>query len=145
MNYSVSSVLSLISKIHTCSADFLQKRLAGLGLFDFVSSHGFILFCLSKNERLLMGELSERINRNKSTATVLVKKLEKAQLVKIEKDDSDSRKKWISLTEKGRVYNAKTESLSSELLECAYKNFSQEEKETLLKLLEKLHSNLEVI
>ncbi len=92
-----------------------------------------------------MGELSERINRNKSTATALVKKLENAQLVKIEKDDSDSRKKWISLTEKGRAYNATTESLSNELLECAYRNFSQEEKERLLELLEKLHSNLEVI
>ncbi|MBQ3671670.1 MAG: MarR family transcriptional regulator [Treponema sp.] len=143
MNYSVSSVLSLISKIHSCSADFLQRKMSGSGLPDFVSSHGFILFCLSKSGRLTMGELSQKINRDKSTATVLVKKLEKAELVKIEKDDSDSRKRWISLTEKGRAYNETTHSLSNELLDCAYRDFSEAEKENLLYLLEKLHANLE--
>ena len=143
MKYDVSSVLSLISKIHSSSADFLKKKMCGRGLPDFVSSHGFILFCLSKDERLLMGDISERINRDKSTTTALVKKLERASLVKIEKDGADSRKKWISLTEKGRAYNETTRNLSSELLDSAYKNFSAAEKDELLRLLEKLCSNLE--
>lgn len=142
MKYDVSSVLSLISKIHSSSADFLQKKMIESGLPDFVSSHGFILYCLSKSEKLLMGDLSKKINRDKSTTTVLVRKLEKSELVKIEKDSADSRKKWISLTEKGRNYNELTDSLSKNLIDCAYKDFSSEEKELLLKLLEKLHGNL---
>lgn len=142
MNYSTSSVLSLISKIHTKSQDFLQKRLGDTGLPHLVSSHGFILYTLSNDERLSSGDLSEKINRDKSTTTALVKKLEEMELVKTEKCSIDSRKKYVSLTEKGKEYTETTQNLSRELIETAYKGFSEEEKMSLLSLLEKLSENL---
>ncbi len=142
MDYTVSSVLSLISKIHSATADFLCERMKERGLPDFVTSHGFILFVLSKYKQMSFGELSEKINRDKSTTTVLVKKLEKSGLVEIKKCGKDNRRKYVFLTEKGEDYNCVTEKLSDELLETSYKNFSSDEKNTLLYLLEKLHTNI---
>ena len=112
------------------------------GLPELASSHGFILFCLSQTEQMTLGELAQKINRDKSTTTVLVRKLEASGLVTTQKDQADSRKKFISLTEKGREYNTVTARLSEELLQTSYQNFSGGEKTELLRLLGKLYENL---
>lgn len=143
MTYTISSTLSLISHIHSESQEFLEKRLAEKGLESLASSHGFILFILSKKKSMLMGELSSAINRDKSTTTVLVKKLEKLGFVKTQKSEEDSRKKIITLTEKGKKYNETTAELSKELLTKAFSGFSDEEKNSLFSLLCKLSENLE--
>lgn len=141
MNYTVDSVVSLISHIHSASADFLNRRLSKTD--SFVSSHGFILFLLSENQKMTMGQIAEKINRDKSTTTVLIKKLLEKGLVKTENCSEDSRKKIISLTEDGKKYNALTGGISRQLLEACYKDFTGEEKETLLKLLVKMSRNIE--
>lgn len=142
MKHSTSSVLSLISKIHSQSQDFLQKKMRESGLPEMVSSHGFILYKLSQTERMTLGELTAEINRDKSTTTALVKKLEELGLVQTRRCPLDSRKKYISLTENGKEYDKTTKTLSTELIETAYKGFSEDEKESLLQLLEKLSGNL---
>lgn len=140
MKYSVDNVISLISHIHSQTADFTKKLLDKKG--KYASSHGFILFQLSENDTLTMGELSERINRDKSTTTALTKKLLEEGLVKTENCPTDSRKKYISLTEDGEKYNSLTGDISRELLAVCYDGFTEEEKTTLLNLLEKMNNNL---
>ncbi|MDE6736734.1 MAG: MarR family transcriptional regulator [Treponemataceae bacterium] len=142
MDYGVDTVVSLISRIHSLSQDFLRRRMTDAGLPELVSSHGFMLFCLSRTERMTLGELAQRINRDKSTTTVLVRKLEATDLVATERDESDSRKKYIRLTEKGTAYNAVTARLSDELLRTSYRDFSAAEQDELLRLLLKLHGNI---
>ncbi len=90
-----------------------------------------------------MGEIAKKINRDKSTTTVLIRKLIDEKLVKSASSSKDSRKKIISLTAEGKKYNNFTSEISSKLLSICYKNFSAEEKETLLNLLEKMSANLE--
>lgn len=92
---------------------------------------------------MTMGQIAEKINRDKSTTTVLIKKLLEKGLVKTENCSEDSRKKIISLTEDGKKYNALTGGISRQLLEACYKDFTGEEKETLLKLLAKMSRNIE--
>lgn len=142
MDFAVTSVMSLISHVHSLSQDFLQKKMGAAGLPELASSHGFILFCLSQTERMTLGDLAQKINRDKSTTTVLVRKLEQADLVTLQKDGRDTRKKFISLTEKGRDYNAVTARLSEDLLATSYRGFSDAEKTELLRLLLKLYGNL---
>lgn len=101
-----------------------------------------MLFCLSRTERMTLGELAQRINRDKSTTTVLVRKLEAADLVATERDAADSRKKYVRLTEKGQAYNAVTARLSDELLRTSYRDFSAAEQDELLRLLLKLYGNI---
>ena len=145
MQYSIDSLISLISHIHTATADFTNRKLTCLSpqYTSITSSHGFILYLLSIEGSISKGELSKRINRDKSTTTVLIRKLIKEGLVKEETDKSDSRIKRISLTDKGISLNDITKSISKDLLKVCYKDFSEEEKLTLLKLLCKMNDNIE--
>ena len=141
MEYTKEKVLSLISRIHTLGADFTKRFLMEKG--GFSSSHGFILYWLSAEPELTMGELSERINRDKSTTTILVKKLSDEGLVEVFPSGKDSRKRLVRLTQKGREFIPLTEDISKTLMKSCYRDFSEEEKDTLLALLKKLCSNLE--
>ena len=141
MEYKIDSVVSLISHLHSVTQDFTNRQLAQEG--KFVSSHGFILFLLAENGKLSMGEISERINRDKSTTTVLIKKLADEGLVKTEVCPKDTRKKYISLTEEGGKYNVLTSGISKKLLDVCFMNFTDQEKEQLLNLLVKMNSNIE--
>ncbi|MCI1209978.1 MAG: MarR family transcriptional regulator [Treponema sp.] len=141
MDYDISSTISLVSHIHSASADFLKVRLAEKGLPDFASSHGFILFQLSRKTKLTMSEIATRINRDKSTTTVLIRKLEKAGFVKSEVSPADSRSKFIMLTEKGKEYNKVTDGLSKELISTFYRGFSEAEKQQVFALLSRISDN----
>ena len=137
----VNSSISLLSNIHSITADFLTERLKAKGFPEFASSHGNILFQLSVNEKMTMGDLSEKINRDKSTTTVLVRKLEKEGFITGESDPSDKRSRIIFLTEKGKQFNATARELSQELLSTFYKDFSESEKQQLLESLQKIKKN----
>ena len=139
----VNSSISLLSNIHSITADFLTERLKKCGYPDFASSHGNILFQLSVNEKMTMGELSEKINRDKSTTTVLVRKLEKEGLITGEADTADKRSRIIYLTEKGKQFNKTARELSKELLETFYKDFTEEEKQKFYESLLKIRNNFE--
>lgn len=141
MEFEINNCINIISHIHSVSADFTQKKLAEKGFTNFASSHGNILFQLSRVDSMQMSELAEKINRDKSTTTVLVRKLEQDNLVKTSASENDKRIKTVFLTEKGKQYNQITGSISSELLKTFYKDFSDSDKAELVRLLEKINSN----
>ena len=143
MRYDVNSSMSLLSRIHSDTADFLARRLADKGLPHFASSHGFILFQLSTEDSLPMGDLAKRINRDKSTTTVLVRKLEQEGFVQTKPSPDDARSKLVFLTAKGRKYNEVTEELSAELLTTFYKGFTPEEQEKVCRYLKRIADNFE--
>ena len=137
----VNSSISLLSHIHTITADFLIEKLKERGYPDFASSHGNILFQLSVNEKMTMGELSEKINRDKSTTTVLVRKLEKDGFITGDTAPNDKRSRIIYLTEKGRQFNATAQELSSDLLGTFFKGFTENEKEEFFNTLLRIKKN----
>lgn len=140
----VNSSISFLSHIHTITATFLTEKLKQQGFNDFASSHGNILFQLNKNGKMTMGELAKSINRDKSTATVLVRKLEKEGFVSIISDEKDKRNKYILLSQKGKDYTKITSEISNELLSTFYKGFSEQEKQTFLDFLERIEKNFEI-
>ncbi|MBQ4237590.1 MAG: MarR family transcriptional regulator, partial [Treponema sp.] len=129
MEYTQDSVVSLISHIHTITADFTNRKLSEKG--KFVSSHGFILYLLSIEKQLSKKEIAQKINRDKSTATVLIRRLIDEGLVEETSSPDDNRIKLISLTDKGKKLNDTTSGISKSLLEVCYRGFSDEEKSTL--------------
>lgn len=133
--------IAKVSQIHTLTADFIKKRLSENGFDDLASSHGYILYQLSVNPEITMKELSARINRDKSTTTVLVRKLEAAGLVTTTVDPADKRNKKLSLTTKGTEYNHMTQKLSQELQDTFYKGFTNKEKEEFCAFLERIKNN----
>ncbi|WP_315602111.1 MarR family winged helix-turn-helix transcriptional regulator [Treponema socranskii] len=141
MQTDIRQSMSLVSRIHSAAADFLIKRLAEKGLPDFASSHGFILFQLAAKDALTMKELAEKINRDKSTATVLVRKLERDGFVKTVSAPEDARRKFVSLTRKGKRYNDVTAELAKDLLKIFYKGFSETEKKNAFAYLSRIAEN----
>jgi len=137
----VNNGISKISQLHTLTQDFLLQKLGQKGFTEFASSHGNILFQLNKTPQVKMGELSAKINRDKSTTTVLVRKLIALGLVQEEVDPKDKRNKFISLTKKGKEYNQMTDELSSELQKTFYKGFTSEEKEQFCAFLNRIEEN----
>lgn len=137
----VNSSISFLSRIHSTISDFLTEKLKLRGFKNFAASHGNILFQLNLNEKMTMSELSKKINRNKSTTTVLVRKLEKEGFTIIANDESDKRTKYVFLSEKGKEYNNATLEISKSLISTFYKGFSQEEKELFIGYLERIEKN----
>ncbi len=137
----INSSISLLSHIHSQAADFLISKLKEKGLPDFASSHGNILFQLSKNGHMPMGELARNINRDKSTTTVLVRKLEQAGLVRSEPDESDKRSRILFLTDEGAKYTEAMSGISGELISTFYNGFSKEEKIAFVGFLERIKDN----
>ena len=121
----------------------MTEKLKQQGFNDFASSHGNILFQLNKNGKMTMGELAKAINRDKSTATVLVRKLENEGFVSIINDENDKRNKYILLSKKGMEYTKITSEISEELLSTFYKGFSDQEKQIFLDFLERIEKNFE--
>ena len=137
----INCSISLLSHIHSITADFVMQNLKKQGFQDFASSHGNILFQLSVKDELSMGQLAEKINRDKSTTTVLVRKLEQEGLVYTEADQIDKRSKNIFLTEKGKQFNQTAFDISKELLTTFYKGFSEEEKDDFFNYLKRIENN----
>ena len=137
----INSSISLLSNIHTITADFLTEKLKERGFPDFASSHGNILFQLSVNEEMTMGELAQKINRDKSTTTVLVRKLESEGFITGKPDPADKRSRIIYLTQKGKQFNNTAMELSKELLETFYKGFTEEEKQRFFQSLMRIKDN----
>lgn len=139
----VNSSISFLSHIHTVTASFLTEKLKQQGFNDFASSHGNILFQLNKHGKMTMSELAKSINRDKSTATVLVRKLEKEGFVLIVSDENDKRNKNIQLSQKGLEYTKVMNEISNELLSTFYNGFSEQEKKIFLDFLERIEKNFD--
>lgn len=135
--------ISLVSHIHAITADFLQEELKSQGFDDFSTSHGNILFQLSVNSQMTMGEIAKKINRDKSTTTVLIRKLKNQGYVDEKQMGSDKRQKMIFLTQKGLQYQKITSQISKDLLKTFYDGFSDEEKSQFLGFLERIEKNFE--
>lgn len=138
----VNSSISLVSHIHSVTADFLAEKLKEQGFKNFASSHGNILFQLNLCGKMTMGELAKKINRDKSTTTVLVRRLEQEGLVEFSCGE-DKRSRFIFLSEKGKEFNKATSEISKQLLGTFYEGFSEIEKSDFLGYLERISKNFE--
>lgn len=135
-------IIYFISKTKKKMVQFLEKELKNKEIYDLAPSYGNILTVLYDNDgKLSMSEIGNLIGKDKSTITALIKKLEKSNYVRKTKDENDRRITYIELTDKSIDIQSKFDSISKEVNTRAYKNFSEEEKETLLKLLKKLNNN----
>jgi DNA-binding MarR family transcriptional regulator len=75
----------------------LEKR----GIENLVTSHADISAVLGISGELTFSEVAEKINRDRSTVTSLVSKLENLGYVRKRENDIDKRSSFLSLTKKG--------------------------------------------
>ena len=135
-------IISLISRIRYRANRLLLRELKARGIDDLAPSHGDIISILFEAKTTSMRVLAERINRDKSTVTALVKKLVGLGYVETRNDPEDHRVTLVRLTDKGWDLKEHFDEISRILLDTVYHGLSQQEKEEIVAGLERIEQNL---
>ena len=136
-------VIALIARVRDRAYEFITRELKKREIMGLVPSHGGIMSTLFKKDRIPMKEVAERIGRDKSTVTSLVNKLMSAGYVSKEKDPSDNRVTYLCLTAKGRSLERDFDVISARLIDTAFRGFSQQEREDIVRRIVKMLNNFE--
>lgn len=134
-------IIALVSAVREKANRFITDQLKKRGITDVATPHGGIFVHLFRDGELTMGELARRIDRDKSTVTALVKRLVELGYLETSTSPSDSRVTIVRLTQKGEVLENDFKEISKELQEKVYGDFSDLEKEMLVRLLMRVNSN----
>ncbi len=139
----INAIIATIANIHNSANKLIVEELKKHNLLGLAPSHGDILILLYQNkEGVPMNKITTSINKDKSTVTALVNKLEKMELIEKLKNKSDSRSTMITLTKKGLdTKPIVMDNISVKLLETTYNGFTEDEKEDIVKLLERVKDN----
>lgn len=125
-NTAKGSFVNTLSQTLTAANTYLVSLLSQAGLKDLVPSHGDILVALFAQETVTMQELSEKIHRDPSTITALVKKLVLGGYVQTQKSVTDKRRTEVSLTPKGKSLRSAFEMISATLVSTQMKGVDAE-------------------
>lgn len=131
-------IVQRISDLRSLANAFILHCLEEEGIVGLVPSHGAVLATLYREGPLPMKEICRHIRRDKSTLTVLVRKLEDLGYVEREPDEKDSRITRVHLTEKGLASRYALERVSRRLRERVWGDASEEEKETVCRALDRM-------
>jgi DNA-binding MarR family transcriptional regulator len=139
MAYEPDIIVSLIARIREKANRFLAAELERHGLNGLKPIHGDLLLALFRNEAPTMKELTELVDRKKSTVTTLVEKLVRLGYAEKRQDESDSRVYRISLTQKGRELRDPLIDISDRLIRKVYKTMPVAERKSLVAGLTKIN------
>lgn len=134
-------IVYFISRTKKKMIQFIEQKLEENGIDDLITSQGNILSALYESDKLTMSQIAKKIGKDKSTVTPLIEKLLKLGYIDKMRNEDDKRITYIILKDKGKQLTPKFDSISAQVYETAYKDFTPEEKETFLRLLKKLNMN----
>ncbi len=126
-----------ISVIHRCR---ISKSASSVGLYW---GQPMILEYILNNDSCSQKELAKAVHISPASAAISLKRIEKAGLIIRHPDEKDPRKNLLSITEKGKKALLEFRKICDATDEEMFKDFSQSERETLHKLLLRLHENLD--
>ncbi|MDV6235654.1 MarR family transcriptional regulator [Leptospira ellisii] len=135
--------IHLLSRARDRIQKFLLKEFEKEGIKDLVPAHGGVLYALGVAGEATMSELAKILDRSNSTVTALLDKMEELKYVKRIRSEQDERVFTASLTAKGKSTRESVIRASQTTNQKLYKGFTAEEKETFMRLLERIHSNFD--
>ncbi len=101
-----------------------------------------MLFILSKRDGLSQKELADLLQVKPSTITVMLKRMEKANLVIRKQDNEDGRVSRVYITENGLEHCEKAKNVMNKIEEECFGNFTTDEAILLRSLLLQMKDNL---
>lgn len=101
-----------------------------------------MLFILNKKDGQSQKEIAKTLNLKPSTITVMLKRMESANVVIRKPDPNDQRISRVYLTDEGKAICKKAVEVMKDIEEQCFGSFSGEETELLKKLLRKMKDNL---
>lgn len=130
-----------ISNIRHLINEYLVYEMEQLGMKNIVPSHGDILFTLFMYKEMTLKDLAEKIRRDKSTVTALIKKLEKMGYISLKVNEADKRSRFICLTKKGKSLEEPFKEISKNMSKILLKDMEDKDKAILSELLDKMEKN----
>lgn len=134
----------LIAKIHQLSGRIFQKKLKYYNLDDINPAQGRILFILKQEDNITIQELSKRTSLGKSTLTSMLDRLAEQQFLTRVADKEDRRKILIRLSPKIKSIEKVYNTVSQEMINLFYKDFSYSEIIRFENDLHKILNNLQL-
>lgn len=131
-----------LSRTLALSNQYLMLQVERSGLRGLASSHGDILVQLFAHDQVCMSELSQRIARDPSTVTALVKKLVAMGLAQTGKSPHDRRSTVVSLTEQGRALKDDFVAISARLEAVWHDGIDEADLQTMMRVLEAVRGNM---
>lgn len=104
-----------------------------------------LLLMLRKSNGLSQREICDKLGVKPSTITVMIKRMEKTELIERQSDDNDQRKSRIFVTEKGKKICNLIDEINIQMEKECFENFNEEEKAEAKKLLTKMKDNLRIV
>lgn len=101
-----------------------------------------MLFILNDKDGQSQTELAKRLNLKPPTITVMLKRMEKTNLVVRKQDKDDQRISRVYITEEGKKVCKKAVEARRQLEDEFFKGINDEDKEILKRLLGKMKENL---
>lgn len=137
-NYSTALTHSAshVMKMHRQNVEFLIQK------YDVYPGQPILLMRLIENDGMIQKELARRISVKPATLTVMINRMAKSGLVERKPDERDQRISRVYLTEKGRTATKHVKEVLRVIEDNCFIGFSDEEKDALRGLLERMHSNL---
>lgn len=140
-NEQVSDLVSVLSRTLAHANCFLVHEMDAAGLSGLATSHGDILRQLFEHDGLSMHAIAERVDRDPSTVTALVKRLVADGYVTTERSAGDRRTVVVSLTERGRALERDFMETSQRLRRVQSAGVSPEESEIARRVLVRMQEN----
>lgn len=107
------------------------------------SKYGWLLaYFVRQTEPIFQRDLEQIFHLPKSTLADIIQIFEKEDLIEKVPVDGDGRKKQIVVTTKGRELNLITEAMIMEVEDFMMEDISEEEKEVVAKVLDKMQQNV---
>lgn len=124
----------------------MDGRFEESGLEDICGMQGPILGFISeksKTQPIFQKDIEKEFNIRRSTATVMLQKLEQKELIVREAVEEDARLKKITVTPKAEAIDAQIRRQVDAFHEELEAGLTKEEKEQFLSILDKIKRNLE--
>jgi MarR family transcriptional regulator, organic hydroperoxide resistance regulator len=121
---------------------FLEAELAKNNIKDVPPSYGHILFVLDQKGPLTLLELARYAEKDKSTVSSVIKRLEESGYVIKVKGKDDGRSVKIKLTARAKKIKPLVWEISGAMNEKLFSGLSREEKKMLFELIGKVCNNV---
>ena len=127
--------------LYLCSKEIIRKYTPLLSKLDLTYTQYIVMMYLWENKECNVKELGKTLLLDSNTLTPLLKKLESKNYITRNKSKNDSRNTIISITDKGLELKGNALCIPDSMGKCV--NLSDEESQTLYKILYKVLYNIE--
>lgn len=133
------SLYSIFGQVVKLNFQKMQIRLDKIGIYP---GQPPVLFYLLKEDGQSQKELAQKIMIQPATITVMLKRMEKANIVERRVDSNDQRVVRVYLTDEGKKIGEKAKGIFEEMGKICFANFTKDEEIILRRLLMQMKDNL---